>query len=202
MELGGYKIGPALTTRPGCDVINETARAYSNKPLIYDGQKLWTDIPETAKPILTSLRDSGIDTVILFPLSGPKTQEFWIKTAQDLGLGVLVGGEMPHPKFKVSEGGYIVDSAIEDIYFNAADFGVTDFVVPGNRIDSIERIKRIVDSSVKGELVFYAPGFIVQGGEITEARKAIRERFHPIVGRGIYEAENMEQAALDLTRNI
>jgi|TARA_Y100000034_G_C6876429_1_gene400917 orotidine-5'-phosphate decarboxylase len=200
-EIGGYKI-PAISGRVGWEKWVNTIRGYTDKPLIYDHQKAGTDIPDTATTFMKEIKSAGFDAIILFPLSGPKTQEAWIKAAQDSGLGVIVGGEMTHKGFKASEGGYINDFKIDDIYYVAADLGVTDFVVPGNRLDSIERIKKIVDSSVKGDSVFYAPGFIAQSGEITEAGKAVGERFHAIVGRGIYQAENMMQVTLDLTSKL
>tara|TARA_B100001971_G_C18219414_1_gene556084 strand:- start:898 stop:1599 length:702 start_codon:yes stop_codon:yes gene_type:complete len=200
-EIGGYKI-PAISGRVGWEKWVDTIRGYTDKPLIYDHQKAGTDIPDTAKEFMSEIKSAGFDAIILFPLSGPKTQEAWIKAAQDFELGVIVGGEMTHEGFKTSEGGYISDSKIGDIYYNAVDLGVTDFVVPGNRIDSIERIKNIVDFSVKGDPVFYAPGFIAQSGDITESGKAVGERFHAIVGRGIYQAENMRQAVLNLTSKL
>ena len=224
-KVTAYKFGPALTGRIGYDKAVETARKYNNKILILDTQKWGTDIPDTAKNLLTPVKESGIDAVILFPESGPITEYVWIKTAQDLNLGVIVGGLMTHnrylqgdyssPKgtdytqiFKEELGmdrdvtGLIREFAPEDMYEIAARMGVTNFVVPGNKPDKIKHYRQlIIDCGVK-EPVFFAPGFVAQGGEISEGAKAAGERFHGIVGRGIYKAENIREAAIELTKNL
>ena len=50
--------------------------------------------------------------------------------------------------------------------------------------------------------VFYAPGFIAQGGKISDAAKAAGERFHGIVGRGVYEAKDINKAAIEHTSQV
>ena len=92
--VGAYKIGPALTGRPGYDKVVETTRRYTNNPLIFDGQKWGTDVPDTARSILTPVKESGIDAVILFPQSGPETERAWIEAALEQSLGVIFGGLM------------------------------------------------------------------------------------------------------------
>jgi len=183
--IGGYKIGPALTGRLGYDKVVEITRKYTQKPLIFDGQKWGTDIPDTARSILTPLNESGIDVVILFPQSGPVTEKAWIEAAFEQGLGVIVGGLMSHSKYVRSEGGYLADEAIMEMYLNAAELGVSDFVVPGNRPDDIRKIREILE--LRGiSPTFYAPGFVVQGGSISDAAKVAGNSWHAIVGRGIY----------------
>ncbi len=210
-KIGGYKIGPALTGRPGYDKVVEVARRYTNKPLIFDAQKWGTDIPDTAEKILRPVKESGIDAVILFPQSGPATEYAWIKVAQELELGVIVGGLMTHPKYIRSEGGYIADEAVMEMYMNAAKLGVRNFVVPGNRPDDIKRIKKTLEKFTETTVTFYAPGFIAQGGKISDAAEAAGDKWHAIVGRGIYfnkekdrmnSPEEIKQAALDLTSKL
>lgn len=199
--VGAYKIGPALTGRPGYDKIVEITRKYTDKPLIFDAQKWGTDIPATAMKILTPVKESGIDAVILFPQSGPETEKAWIKAGQELELGVIVGGLMTHLSYVRSEGGYLVDEAIMEMYLNAVDLGVTDFVVPGNKPDDIKKIREALESSGVSP-IFYAPGFVAQGGKISEATKVAGNSWHAIVGRGIYQAEDKKQAALELTSKL
>ncbi len=223
-KIGGYKIGPALTGRSGYDKVVETARKYTDKPLILDAQKWGTDIPDTAEKILRPVKESGIDAVILFPQSGPATEYEWIKAAQDLGLGVIVGGEMTHPRYlegDVSEGkgvnyseifkelgierqitGFIRESAPIDMYEIAARMGVTNFVVPGNKPDRIEFYKKVMESLGVTEDTSWSPGLITQGGKISEGAKAAGKMFHAIIGRGLYEAENKRKAAIDLTSQL
>lgn len=221
--IGGYKIGPALTGRPGYDRVVEVAWEYTDKPLIYDGQKLGTDIPDTSESILTPIRDSGIDAVILFPQSGPVTAYEWIKTAQELNLGVIVGGEMTHPRYGEGDfsngkdvnyteifgelmgrdiNGFMRFGSSDDIYELAARMKVSDFVVPGNKPDRISHYRSLIERCGVSEPAFYSPGLVTQGGDISEGAKAAGKRFHAIVGRGIYKANDIRQAALEHTSQL
>ena len=199
--IGGYKIGFFLGLNYGLPKIVEITRRYTNKPIIYDHQKAGTDIPDMGKKFMDVCKRSGVDAVILFPQAGPETERAWIESAFEKDLGVIVGGLMTHPKYVRSEGGYLADESIMEIYLNAMDLGVTDFVVPGNRPNDIRKIKEVLES--KGvSPIFYAPGFVAQGGEISEAAKVAGNKWHAIVGRGIYKAEDKKRAALELTSKL
>lgn len=195
--ISAYKIGFVLGLSAGLPNVTEVARKYTDKPLIYDHQKAGTDIPDTGAAFMRVLKESGMDVVILFPQAGPNTQTAWIDAAKEEGLGVIVGGIMTHPGYTQSDGGYLRDEATFEIYRRAARQGVSDFVVPGNR----PRVIRQVRALLEGEGVepsFYPPGFLAQGGSLSEAAKAAGARIHPIVGRGIYKAEDPRQAVLDM----
>ncbi len=199
--IGGYKIGFMLGLNYGLPKIVEITRKWTEKPIIYDHQKAGTDIPETGKGFAEVCKKAGIDAVILFPQAGPETERAWIETAKEEGLGVIVGGLMTHPKYKRSEGGYIADEAVLEIYLLAAELRITDFVVPGNKPEEIKKIKEALEK--KGiSPIFYAPGFIAQGGEISEAAKAAGNNWHAIIGRGIYQAEDIKSAALEYTSKL
>lgn len=199
--IGGYKIGLVLGLSYGLPTVVKIIREFSDLSIIYDHQKAGTDIPALGQKFAKVCKDAGVDAVILFPQSGPATEEAWIKACQEVKLEVLIGGEMTHPKYKKSEGGFIADEALDGIYLNAAKLGVTNFVVPGNRIERIKHYRSILEPIVN-ELTFFAPGFVAQGGEITEAAKAAGKFWHAIVGRGIYRAENMKKAAQELTSKL
>ena len=140
-KIGGYKVGFFLGLDYGLPKVVELTRKYTDKPIIYDHQKAGTDIPDLGVKFVDICKKAGVDAVILFPQSGPETEEKWIKAAQEKDLGVIVGGLMTHPRYVRSEGGYLADGAIMEMYSNAADLGVADFVVPGNRPDDIKRIR-------------------------------------------------------------
>ncbi len=200
-KVGGYKIGFYLALKCGLSRIVRIAREYTDKPIIYDHQKAGTDIPEMGKKFMEVCKKAGVDAVILFPQSGPETEKAWINAAKEEDLGIIVGGLMTHPKYTDEEGGWIRKDKILEIYLLAADLGVTNFVVPGNRPNDIKRIKEALKS--KGIIpTFYAPGFVAQGGEITEAARVAGNYWHAIVGRAIYEAEDIKKAALELTRKL
>lgn len=219
--IGGYKLG-AVSGRKGWENWVRFVRRYTTKPLIHDGQKWGNDIPDTGPGILYELKEAGVDAVILFPFSSPIVQYEWTKAAQELGLGVIVGSKMTHNRqlagdysnptgkdytviFKELVGydipGYIRDDAPDDMYLLAAAMGVTNYVAPGNKPDDIRQVRELLEG--RGiEPVFYAPGFVAQGGEISEGAKAAGTRFHAIVGRGIYAAKDIGAAAREMTSQL
>jgi len=222
--IGAYKVGVSFLDI-GLKKVVDTAREHTNKPIIYDHQKAGTDIPEaTPDKFMDSMIKSNVNAVILFPQSGPITEYEWIKAAQDRNLGVIVGGEMTHPRYlegDLKEGkkknytnifrqlgiereisGFIRKSAPEDMYEIAARMGVTNFVVPGNKPDKIKHYKSLIQACGVTQPAFYSPGLVAQGGEISEGAKAAGERFHAIVGRGIYNKEDKKVAAEELTSKL
>jgi orotidine-5'-phosphate decarboxylase len=199
--IGGYKVGFELGLGYGLSKVVETVRKHSDKPIIYDHQKAGTDIPDTGKNFARVCKKAGIDTVILFPQAGPETERAWIYHALDKGLNVIVGGRMTHPAYAVSEGGFITDEGAMEIYRIAARAGISNFVVPGNKQDVIKAVKGIVESEGISP-VFYAPGFVAQGGKIEDATKVAGDRWHAIVGRGIYQATDMRKAAEEHTSKL
>ena len=79
----GYKAGFSLGLTHGLPKVVESIRKYSQKPIIYDHQKAATDIPDTGKLFAQTMKNSGIDEVILFPQAGPATLEAWVKAVQE-----------------------------------------------------------------------------------------------------------------------
>jgi len=200
-KIGAYKIGFSLGLGFGLKKVVQTIRQYSDKPIIYDHQKAATDIPDMGKSFAETCRPAGIDAVILFPQAGPETEKAWIVAAKEAGLGVIVGGEMTHAGYLQKDNGFIADDAPKRMYEIAASLGVEDFVVPGNKPEKILFYRQFIES--KGiKPVLYSPGLVAQGGEITESAKAAGAKWHAIVGRGIYAAENKKKAALQLTSKL
>ncbi len=199
--IGGFKVGFELGLAYGLPRVVEVVRKYTDKPIIYDHQKAATDIPDTGKKFARVCKNAGIDTVIFFPEAGPETERAWIYHALNQGLKVIVGGRMTHPAYAVSEGGFITDEGATEMYRIAARAGVNNFVVPGNKPDVIKSVRNMIEAEgVKP--VFYAPGFIAQGGRIDDATKAAGDSWHAIVGTAIYTAENMRKAAEECTSKI
>ncbi len=200
-KVGGYKVGFYLGLKYGLPKVVKLTRKYTDKPIIYDHQKACTDIPEMGEKFVSACKDSGVDAVIFMAQSGPATLKSWIKAAQDQKMKVIVGGLMTHPQYKRSEGGFISDEAVYEVYDIAASLGVIDYVVPGNKPEEILKIKKIIESK-KITPIFYAPGFVSQGGDISEAGKTAGKYWHAIIGRGIYEAKDIRKAALELAGKI
>ena len=222
--IGAYKIGAALALKKGIGELVRIVDCGAGRPVIYDHQKAGTDIhEETPQQFMDTMKEADVRAVILFPQSGPVSEYEWIKAAQERNLGVIVGGEMTHPRFlegDFKEGkknyteifhklgiehqltGYLRSDAPDDIYMLAARMGVTDFVVPGNKPERIQHYKSLVEQCGVTEPVFYSPGLIAQGGSISEATKVAGNRWHAIVGRALYDAPDMRQAARELTSQL
>jgi len=197
--IGAYKVGFELVIGHGLPAVVETIRKCTDLPIIYDHQKGATDIPDIGAKFVQVCKAAKVDAVILFPLAGPATEMSWIDSCNQQGLKVIVGGEMTHKMFKSSEGGYIDDKGAEKIYVNASKQGVKDFVVPGNKAERIKFYRGLLENV---NPVFYSPGLITQGGEITEAARAAGEQWHAIVGRAIYQAKDITAAAKELTKEL
>jgi orotidine-5'-phosphate decarboxylase len=199
--IGGYKIGFELGLGYALEKVVETARKHTKKPLIYDHQKAGTDIPDTGKNFAKVCKKAGLDAVIFFPQAGPETERAWIYHALDSGLSVIVGGRMTHPAYSQSEGGFISDEGALEMYRIAARAGINSFVVPGNKPDVIKTVREMVEAEGV-EPSFFAPGFVAQGGKIDDATKVAGDRWHAIVGRGIYHAADMKAAAIEHTSKL
>lgn len=197
--IGGYKIGFELVIPFGIKKVVETIRNHTDLPIIYDHQKAGTDIPDMGEKFMKACE--GVDAVIIFPQAGPETEKKWIESAKNIGIGVIVGGEMTHPKYLENDGGFILSNAPKTIYEIAASLGVKDFVVPGNKPEKIIEYKQFLES--KGvKPIFYSPGLITQGGDLTESAKAAGDKWHAIIGRALYQAENVQKKAVELVSKI
>lgn len=201
-KIGGYKIGFALGLTFGLPKIVEIVRSKTDLPIIYDHQKAGSDIPNTGRLFAKTLRDSGIDAAILFPQAGPATESAWIEALMEAGLGVIVGGFMTHKSYVQSEGGFIVDEAVNRIYEIAAQAGVREFVVPGTRPEIIEKVRLHLANLNVQDPVFHSPGFVAQGGNIDNMNAVAGDKWHAIVGRGIYGSKDKEAAARSLCSEI
>ncbi len=196
----GFEVGYGLTIAKAVATVKE---ANPDSVAIFDHQKAGNDIPDTGMNFGRTMKRGGVDAAILFPFTGPATQERWTKELQDQGIGVLTGSEMTHPKIRRSEGGYIADDAFAEMFELAVALGVRDFVVPGNKPDKVADYRGFFEERLGSEnFTLYAPGFVAQGGEISEAGIAAGYNWHAIVGRGIIAASNVHIAAVEHTQQI
>ncbi|MEK7510125.1 MAG: orotidine 5'-phosphate decarboxylase / HUMPS family protein [Patescibacteria group bacterium] len=204
--VGALKIGAELGLEFGLRKVVDTIRSVTDLPIIYDHQKGGTDIPAFGKNFAQVLRRAKVDAAILFPFGGRVTEREWISYLQDEGLVVLVGGEMTQEGFLESDGGFIAHSAPEQIYRIAMESGVRDFVVPGNKPESVKRYSQMFQENLgAGNFTLYAPGFISQGGDISATGKVAGDRWHAIVGSALYKeegVENIKRVALKLTSQL
>ena len=197
--IGAYKIGLELVIPFGIKEVIKTIRKRTDLPIIYDHQKAATDIPEMGEKFMKAVK--GVDSVILFPMAGPVTEEKWIKAAFKEKLHVIVGGDMTHKGYLERAGGFIHNMAPKQMFKIAANLGIRDFVVPGNRPFIINEYRRFLDSfGIKP--IFYSPGLIAQGGSLSEGAKAAGENGQAIVGRALYRAKNIKKAAQQMVKAL
>lgn len=199
--IGGYKVGLELVISYGLKNIVDQIRKYTELPVIYDHQKGGTDIPKLGVKFAKACKNSGVDAVILFPFGGAATEETWIKACQDRDLRVIVGAHMTQENFLYSENGFIADDAPSRIYEIALNNQIVDFVVPGNKANLVSKYRQLLEMSGE-QYVLYAPGFISQGGKISECGRLAGDRWHAIVGSAIYGATDINKAVGELTREI
>ena len=200
--IGGYKVGFELGYGYGIPKVVDTARKHTDKPIIFDHQKAGTDIPDTGKNFARTMKKAGVENIILFPQAGPETQRAWIYHALDNGLSIIAGGPMTHAAYKQSEGGYLSDEGVFNMIRIAARAGISNFVAPGTKLDDFKKVIEIVKEEGIENPVFYAPGFVAQGGNITDAGKVAGNYWNAIVGTGIYAAKDMKAAAIELTSQL
>jgi orotidine-5'-phosphate decarboxylase len=180
----GFEVGLGMGLRPAVDAVLD---ANDKLMVIYDHQKAGNDIPDTGMNFARTMRKAGVDAAILFPFNGPVVEEAWIRELQQRNVGVIVGAEMTHKKQRASEEGYIMDAAFERMFAQAVGLGVRNFVVPGNKTEKVELYKGFFDKEVgEGEYTLWAPGFVTQGGDVSETGALAGPNFHAIVGSGIY----------------
>ena len=198
--IGAYKIGFELVIPFGMQRIVRIIREFSDLPVIYDHQKAGTDVPFTGRKFVHACK--GADAIIIFPQAGPESEKAFIQAAQDAGTDIIVGGEMTHPAYLAADGGYLADDTPQRIYTIAAEMGVRDFVVPGNKPAKIKAYRELLEN-LGIQPVLYSPGLLAQGGLVEESARAAGQQWHAIVGRGIYgqpDAQSMRKAAEELVK--
>lgn len=193
----GFKVGFGLGLAHGLARVVEAVRRGSTKPIIYDHQKAGTDIPDTGGLFARILADAGIDEAILFPLAGPPVLSAWADACRGAGLKVIVGGLMTHQGYVRSEGGFLLDEAITDMYRIAFEKGVRSFVVPLTRP---ETTRAMVEDLRLADCEFYSPGYGAQGGD--PAAFGFVRRHHIIVGRSLLKAPDPLRYVQDVTDTL
>jgi orotidine-5'-phosphate decarboxylase len=186
------------------ETIVKRIQDLTSLPIIYDHQKFGTDIPDIcAGEILKTLKNAGITAIIAFPQAGVETLHALVDACKEIGLTLMVGGEMTHKGYLVSEGGYIADDSPRKMYIDATRFGVEYFIVPGTKLEKMKIYRDLVKNFVK-DPKFLFPGIGKgQGGDIKSAFSAVSPlKSYAIVGRGIYGEKSKKLSAIRLWEKI
>ena len=191
----GYKIGCILALNHGISKVVATIREFSNLPIIYDHQKASTDIPQMGEKFAEIFVNNDIQSVILFPQSGPKTEEAFISGLLNRGLVPMVGGEMTHPMYLSEDGGFIINDGPKEMYEVAAKIGVDFFILPGNKPNTIRKYHELI-KSICDSPKYCMPGIGSQGGDIEKAFEALdNAQAYAIIGSSIYKAKDIKKSA-------
>jgi len=191
----GYKVGCILGLTYGLPRISEIVQEVTDLPIIYDHQKAGTDIPQLGEGFAQTCKDGGMKGVIIFPQSGPASEEAFIDALLTRDMIPIVGGEMTHPQYLSTDGGYIRGDAPEEMYRLAAEKKVEYYVVPGNKPDQIKKYRELL-SPIIDHPKFCMPGIGTQGGQIRSAFEYLKNMSaYAIVGSAIYKSDDMTAAA-------
>ncbi len=200
-KIGGYKVGFALGLKHGLKRVVQTIRASTDKPVIYDHQKGGTDVPHTGAIFAEVMAEAGVDYAILFPFASPSTESVWIDELLKKGITPIVGAMMTIPDFLSTSGGFLDASAVRRIFEIACSRGVKDFVLPGNKPEQAKALRLIIEANAKCPS-YYLPGIGAQGGEISSVSEVMGKRWHAIVGRSIYGAQDIHTSAASIAKEI
>jgi len=198
--VSGYKIGFTLTLRYGLSTVVEIMKQNTNLPVIFDYQKAGNDIPSMGKPFAKICKESGVDSVIIFPFTGPETQKEFTFALIEEGLNVITGSHMTHSKFLASDGGYIERKSTEMIFQWAKVLGCGSFVIPGNRIDYSQNLISVLN---KPDAIFYSPGIGTQGGSLKDFIEMTKNyESYAIIGSAIYNSSDPVLKILEFMSEI
>lgn len=200
----GFEVALGLGLGPATEIVRE---ANPNLEVTYDHQKASNDIPDTGVNFARAMALAKVDAAILFPFTGPVTQERWTRELQERGIKVISGAEMTHDAIAASadglSAGYVHPEAFKRMFALAVSLDVRDFVVPGNKPEKVVEYKEFFDQEIgEGGYTLWAPGFVTQGGDLSETGKVAGPNFNAIVGSGIYKQDNPHQAAHDLGQKV
>jgi orotidine-5'-phosphate decarboxylase len=148
------------------------------------------------------MAEAKVDYAILFPFSGPSAEIAWIESLIKKGITPIVGSVMTIQDFLKKDGGYFDESSAERVFKIAASHGVSDFVLPGNKVDVALGFVHALELMAPSP-TYFLPGLGAQGGDIQQCARAMgNTSWHAIVGRSIYEAKSSREAALSLIKEL
>jgi orotidine-5'-phosphate decarboxylase len=178
-----YKVGKMLALLYGLPRVIKRLKSATDKPLIYDDQKSPADIPAQAREFVDICSMSNVDYIIGFPHSGPASMLAFLEQCKDNAIEPIIGLHMTHDQFLNGEGGWISDSGPKRAFQIAMDNGVTNFVVPGTKPESVAEYYKFLSAQVPvNKLMLMAPGFVAQGGSITKCGEVAGPHWCAIVG--------------------
>lgn len=196
LPIQGVKVGPILGLTYGLFDIIELIQVVNPKlNIIWDGQKLGSDIPQMMGPFIEVIKIAGIEETILFPLAGLDTLEAAIEACNKLHIKPWIGLAMSHEGFDLGHGGFIS----EDTFFeNTRTFVKTNypqinsFVVPCTKSHLLDKITEPCEIMITG---------ITQKGNDISSINRLSQRINTegsininiILGSALYNSDEPEK---------
>lgn len=152
----GYRLGASPVIRNGLKDIAAMIKSQVSKPLIYDHQKFGNDLPEICSgDILDDIKDSGVDGIVVLPLSGREVLKSIVNKCNEINLLPIVCGDLSYSGYFSSEGGYIESEIQQKIYLDAASLGVSHLIMSCNHLERIKIFCHQLDSIVGQLKIFF-----------------------------------------------
>jgi hypothetical protein len=154
--VAGYQLGAGPVIRYGLKDIASLIKKQTLKPLIYDHQKFINDLSETCSgDILDNIKDSGVDGIVVLPLSGKEALKSVINKCNRINLLPIVCGDLSYPGYFSSEEGYIENDIQQKIYLDAANLGVSHLIMSCNHIERIKIYYHQLDAIIGQLKIFF-----------------------------------------------
>ena len=198
-KIYGVKIGSLWVLEKGVDIVKDVKnKIWEDCTIILDMQKWPTDIPDIVKKQVYRVAETNVvDELIACPMGGgKKSLEAFVASCKDTGMRPLCVLEMTHPESDT----YLKTASYKDILYDAGGMGIDGFIIPATKDPKTEIKWHIQTAFPKLLYDLYATGFKVQGGQAEPMRRFGVNKF--IIGRAIYEAENVDNAIEDAYEEI
>lgn len=151
-EVLGYKIGSKLINEIGFINLNKYIYNLVNKYIIYDCIEAGNTNSYISKGIFDNIINSNIDSIVISPRSGPKYYLEWLNLLLSQNIHIIINGLPNIKNYLVSDGGYISDSSIIDIYMQAASKNIFDFLFTAEKPNSLNYIINIIKTIYSNNL--------------------------------------------------
>ncbi len=193
--LAGLKVGFKLLWENTLAVITDL-KEVTDLPIIFDGQKIGTDVPHIVEEQVDLLAAAGVDQIIICPLgSGDATLAAFYDRCKEYDVVPVCVVKMTHPGAER----YLSSDASRLVLQDALEIGIRDFVYPATKPAILQKHSDDVLRSQK-DITIKATGFKAQGGSLPQLKRLGVSEF--IVGRAVYASENPPRAVVELSKEV
>lgn len=190
--IAGYKIGAELAINSNIGDLVQIIRKSTPLPIIYDHQKFGADDPDfCGGSFLETLKDSGVDALIIFPHGGIESLKASISKCINIGLIPIIGGDMVHGGYTSEQHGYLDNSAPQKMYIDGANFGAKHFVIPCTRLDRMKIYCHRLGSMVNDPVLFITGVGVEACSDLVKACEIVKQyKSYAMIGKEITDADD------------